>query len=564
MSTLESSSSQGGIKNYLCRHTCGCKLRHSTEFTRSSVSSQGALWYHEHNDTLHPKHNLECEYERYRSTRKIKDGKDKKDIKHDKARQNNSSTSSINGSSTSNSLQDITTTGGNVNSSNFMPIQPQQNYNNLYPKLLFQSYQKNVMGGKFNSQGMPVINGGDTITGGIRKDNNGSGSPTLQTMANLASKSIPLYQDDQFKRKSSLQDDQSNKRLRVTMEGIAYPNQYAFDETHLLKAEIKELQEQINLFKIQYIEQFLPKDKVDGNNYSNNINLLKRVVPQFLHDIWFKNCKNTTEYQKRIIEILTTIIEFFDPENVKNAASPTLPNNNNENVQNMMNPGNIMPTENLNKTPTQEATLVVDTIIKDPLNHTIANTIDTVGTVDAVGAVNAVNAVNAISAVGQTIDNNHFITNSTLNEDDLSNTNSSTIVTSNIETLESINNTTKNPTIINIEAVHATPEIVNHVQTAEAKAAELAPVLKLDPSATTAIDLTGTLGSIKDDDAATLNNTINELSQKTSIINSIHLSTQMAQAAPAAVKPETTLVATAAIPSTFTLQATNEINVIKK
>ncbi|OUM63594.1 hypothetical protein PIROE2DRAFT_9807 [Piromyces sp. E2] len=86
MSTLESTSSQGGMKTYLCRHTCGCKLRHSTEFTRSSVSSQGALWYHEHNETLHPKHNLDCEYERYRITRKIKDGKDKtgKDIKHDK------------------------------------------------------------------------------------------------------------------------------------------------------------------------------------------------------------------------------------------------------------------------------------------------------------------------------------------------------------------------------------------------------------------------------------------------------------------------------------------------
>jgi hypothetical protein len=555
MSTLETSSSQQGMKGYICRHTCGCKLRHSTEFTRTSVSSQGALWYHEHNDTLHPKHTHECEYERYKNTRKIKDGKDKKDIKPDKARQNNSSTSSINGSSTSNSLQDITTTGGNVNSSNFMPIQPQQNYNNLYPKLLFQSYQKNAIGGKFNSQGISVINGNDNIDGGIRKDNNGSGSPTLQTMANLASKSISLYQDDQFKRKSSLQDDQSNKRLRVAMEGIAYPNHYAFDETQLLKAEIKELQEQIDLFKIQYIEQFLPKDKIDGNNYSNNINLLKRVVPQFLHDIWFKNCKNTTEYQKRIIEILTTIIEFFDPENVKNAVSPTLPNNNNENVQNAMNPSNIIPTENLNKTPTEEATPVVDTIIKDPLNHTIANT---------VGAVNTVDAVNTISAVGQTIDNNHFITNTALNEDDLSNTNSSTIVTSNIETLESINDTTKNPTIINIEAVHATPEVVNQVQTAEAKAPELTPVIKLDPSATTALDLTGTLGSIKDDDAATLNNTLNELSQKASIINSIHLSTQMAQAAPAAVKPETTLVATAAIPPTFTLQATNEINVIKK
>ncbi|ORX83102.1 hypothetical protein BCR32DRAFT_278329 [Anaeromyces robustus] len=555
MSTLESTSSQQGMKTYLCRHTCGCKLRHSTEFTRSSVSSQGALWYHEHNDTLHPKHNLDCEYERYRSNRKIKDGKDKngKDLKHDKARQNNSTSSSINGSSTSNSLQDIATTGGNVNSSNFMPIQPQQNYNNLYPKLLFQSYQKNPMGGKFNSQGMPVINGNaDNITGGIRKDSNGSGSPTLQSMANLTSKSVPLYQEDQFKRKASLQDDQNNKRLRVAMEGITYPNQYAFDETQFLKAEIKELQEQIDFLKLQYIEQFLPKDKVDGNNYSNNINLLKRVVPQFLHDIWFKNCKNTTEYQKRVIEILTTIIEFFDPENNKNAtaSSPSIPNSGNENVQNIMNPGNIMPTENLNKTPTEETTAVVD----DPLNHTIADTVST---------VNAVNAVNAINAVNQAIDNNHFITNTSLNEDDLSNTNSSTIVANNIETLESINDTTKNPTIINIETVQAPPEIT------EAKAAELAaatPVIKLDPVATTTIDLAATLGSIKDDEtaAATLNNTINELSQKTSIINSIQLTTQMAQAAPAAVKPETTLVATAAIPPTFALQATNEIDVMKK
>jgi len=84
MSTLETSSSQQGMKGYICRHTCGCKLRHSTEFTRTSVSSQGALWYHEHNDTLHPKHTHECEYERYKNTRKIKDGKDKKDIKPDK------------------------------------------------------------------------------------------------------------------------------------------------------------------------------------------------------------------------------------------------------------------------------------------------------------------------------------------------------------------------------------------------------------------------------------------------------------------------------------------------
>jgi len=507
MSTLETSSSQQGMKGYICRHTCGCKLRHSTEFTRTSVSSQGALWYHEHNDTLHPKHTHECEYERYKNTRKIKDGKDKKDIKPD--------------------------------------------------KLLFQSYQKNAIGGKFNSQGISVINGNDNIAGGIRKDNNGSGSPTLQTMANLTSKSMPLYQEDQFKRKSSLQDDQSNKRIRVAMEGIAYPNQYTFDETQFLKNEIKDLQEQVDFLKIQYIEQFLPKDKVDGNNYSNNINLLKRVVPQFLHDIWFKNCKNTTEYQKRIIEILTTIIEFFDPDNNKNAttSSPSIPSNGNENVQSMMNSGNIMATDNLSKAQTEEATPVVDTIIKDPLNHTIANT---------VGAVNTVDAVNTISAVGQTIDNNHFITNTALNEDDLSNTNSSTIVANNIETLESISDTTKNPTIINIEAVQAPPEIVSQVQTAEAKAAELTPVIKLDPTATTTIDLTATLGSIKDDDAATLNNTINELSQKTSIINSIQLSTQMAQAAPAAVKPETTLVATAALPSTFALQATNELDVMKK
>jgi len=461
MSSLESSSSQGGIKTYLCRHTCGCKLRHSTEFTRSSVSSQGALWYHEHNDTLHPKHNLDCEYERYKNTRKIKDSKDKigKEIKHD--------------------------------------------------KLLFQSYQKNAMG------------------------------------------------DDQFKRKASLQEDQSNKRIRVAMDGITYPNQYPFDETQFLKAEIKELQEQIDFLKLQYIEQFLPKDKVDNNNYLNNINLLKRVVPQFLHDIWFKNCKNTTEYQKRIIEILTTIIEFFDPDNNKSTSSPSLANNGNENVQNMMNPGHIMTAEGLSK-PAEEAPPVVEAIIKDPLNHTITNT---VGAVNAVSAVNAVNAVNAINAVGQAIENNHFITNPTLNDDDLSNTNSSTIVANNIETLEGINETAKNAAIINIEA----PEIVN---SAEAKAAELAAAaagaIKLDPTnATSTIDLTATLGSIKDDDAAaTLNNTINELSQKTSIINTIQLSTQMAQAAPAAVKPETTLVATAIQPS-FTLQA-NEIDVMKK
>jgi len=40
-----------------------------------------------------------------------------------------------------------------------MPIQPQQNYNNIYPKLLFQSYQKNAIGGKFNIQGGPIMNG---------------------------------------------------------------------------------------------------------------------------------------------------------------------------------------------------------------------------------------------------------------------------------------------------------------------------------------------------------------------------------------------------------------------
>ncbi|ORX59932.1 hypothetical protein BCR36DRAFT_273966 [Piromyces finnis] len=557
MSTLESSSSQGGMKTYLCRHTCGCKLRHSTEFTRSSVSSQGALWYHEHNETLHPKHNLDCEYERFRSTRKIKDGKDKtKDIKHDKARQNNSSTSSINGSSTSNSLQDITTTGGNVNSSNFMPIQPQQNYNNIYPKLLFQQYQKNTIGGKLNIEGMPVVNGHTDVNS--RVVTNDSDFSKLQTMANNTSNSMTLYSDDQFKRKASIQEDQNNKRLRVAMEGITYPNQYQFDETQFLKAEIKELQEQIDFLKLQYIEQFLPKDKVDGNNYSNNINLLKRVVPQFLHDIWFKNCKNTTEYQKRIIEILTTIIEFFDPDNNKNNQSPNLANNGNENVQNMMNPGSIMTPDNLNKAPTDEPSPVVDAIMKDPLNHAIPNpvgAVNAVGAVSAVSAVNAVNAVNAINAVSQAIENNHFITNTTLNDDGLSNTNSNTIVANNIESLEGINETAKNATILNIDA----PEIVN---SAEAKAAELAavaaaPVIKLDPTnATTAIDLTASLGSIKDDDAtATLNNT--------SIINPIQLTTQMAQAAPAAVKPETNLVGTNALPPTFALHG-NEIEVMKK